>query len=189
MAFGKHFSKLSSNYKNIFCINLLSKNKISEHQLTLYYEELMKKAMLNYVRYEYFDFHFACKGQKFERVNYLISKIAQVNSAFSFFAEDMTRKEVIRTQKGVFRTNCLDCLDRTNYVQTKIAMHIFEYILQAVSINIQKVFGCDSLVSSLDQNNKTSELLIANFKNAWADSGDMISKHYTGTGSTLTKYI
>jgi hypothetical protein len=112
-----------------------------------------------------------------------------VNSAFSFFAEDMTRKEVIRTQKGVFRTNCLDCLDRTNYVQTKIAMHIFEYILKAVSINIQKVFGCDSLVSSLDQNDKTSELLIVNFKNAWTDSGDMISKHYTGTGSTHIKYI
>ena len=24
------------------------------------------------------------------------------------------------------------------------------------------------------------------FKNIWADNGDMISKHYTGTGSTHT---
>jgi hypothetical protein len=76
IAFGKHFSKLSNNYNNILCINLLAKNKTSEYQLTLYYEELIKKAMLDYVRYEYFDFHFACKGQKFERANYLINKIA-----------------------------------------------------------------------------------------------------------------
>ena len=29
-------------------------------------------------------------------------------------------------------------------------------------------------------------MLIINLKNAWADNGDMISKHYTGTGSTQT---
>jgi hypothetical protein len=124
IAFGKHFSKLSSNYNSIFCINLLGKNKIDEYQLTLYYEELIKKAMFDYVRYEYFDFHFACKGQKFERANYLINKIAEVNIGFNFYAEDIARKEVVRTQKGVFRTNCIDCLDRTNYVQTKVAIHI-----------------------------------------------------------------
>ena len=28
--------------------------------------------------------------------------------------------------------------------------------------------------------------MIIKLKNAWADNGDMISKHYTGTGSTHT---
>ena len=28
---------------------------------------------------------------------------------------------VVCTQKGVFRVNCIDCLDRTNVVQTAIA--------------------------------------------------------------------
>jgi hypothetical protein len=29
-------------------------------------------------------------------------------------------------------------------------------------------------------------MLIINLKNSWADNGDVISKHYTGTGSTHT---
>ena len=28
---------------------------------------------------------------------------------------------VVSTQKGVFRTNCIDCLDRTNVVQSLLA--------------------------------------------------------------------
>jgi hypothetical protein len=147
----------------------------------------VKNCKLDCLRYEYFDFHFACKGQKFERANYLINKIAELNISFMFYAEDLNKKEVVRTQKGVVRTNCLDCLDRTNYVQTKVAMHTLEYVLKTLGINIQKTFSCDSLVVALDQTNKTSEMLIVNFKNAWADAGDTISKHYTGTGSTHTK--
>lgn len=96
---------------------------------------------------------------------------------------------MVKTQKGVVRTNCLDCLDRTNYVQTKVAIHTLELILKTLGISIHKAFGCESLVVALDQTNKTSEMLIVNFKNAWADAGDAISKHYTGTGSTHTKYF
>lgn len=33
---------------------------------------------------------------------------------------------------------------------------------------------------------QTSDQFIINLKNIWADNGDMISKHYTGTGSTHT---
>lgn len=144
--------------------------------------------LLEFVRYEYFDFHFACKGQKFEKANYLINKIAEVNHYFKFYAEDLCTKKVVHTQKGVVRTNCLDCLDRTNFVQTKIAMLTLEQILKEFRIDFKKVFGCDSLVVALDDISKTSDMLIVNFKNAWADAGDIISKHYTGTGSTHTKY-
>ena len=31
--------------------------------------------------------------------------------------------------------------------------------------------------------------LIKYFRNIWADNGDFISMHYTGTGSTHTEYI
>lgn len=36
-------------------------------------------------------------------------------------AERISRKS---TQKGVFRTNCMDCLDRTNVVQSVISRHL-----------------------------------------------------------------
>ena len=33
-------------------------------------------------------------------------------------------------QQGVFRTNCIDCLDRTNVVQSMLAHRILEIQLQ-----------------------------------------------------------
>lgn len=65
-----------------------------------------------------------CKGQKFQRANYLLDKIKELNESFRFYAEDTLHAKVLITQKGVIRTNCSDCLDRTNYVQTKIAIQI-----------------------------------------------------------------
>lgn len=32
-------------------------------------------------------------------------------------------------QGGVFRTNCLDCLDRTNYVQSRLALRSLRLFL------------------------------------------------------------
>ena len=43
------------------------------------------------------------------------------------------KKDVLCEQKGVFRVNCMDCLDRTNVVQSVIAR---EVIQTAVSINV-----------------------------------------------------
>ena len=41
------------------------------------------------------------------------------------------------------------------------------------------------MVDACDDAKNTSSLVM-HLKNAWADNGDMISKHYTGTGSTHT---
>ena len=40
---------------------------------------------------------------------------------------------LIQEQKGVFRTNCLDCLDRTNYVQSRIALRVVKMFLERYS--------------------------------------------------------
>ena len=34
--------------------------------------------------------------------------------------------KVLSYQKGILRTNCMDCLDRTNVFQTKISLKVFE---------------------------------------------------------------
>jgi hypothetical protein len=100
----------------------------------------------------------------------------------------MGTNTVKRTQRGVMRTNCLDCLDRTNFVQTKLAVHILEIMLDALGIDVSKR-GIDyqPLVEALD-NAQSADPLVINLKNIWADNGDAISIHYTGTGSTHTKY-
>jgi hypothetical protein len=51
---------------------------------------------------------------------------------FAFFAEDRNTGKILQEQKGVMRTNCLDCLDRTNVTQTKITLKILENILDRI---------------------------------------------------------
>lgn len=84
-------------------------------------------------------------------------------------------------QWGVFRTNCLDCLDRTNFFQSKLAMITFEEMLSCFQI----VFQQPMIKLMNDPTEESSE--IVNFRNIWANNGDQISFHYTGTGSTHTE--
>lgn len=167
------------------CLNLLCKHKSGEIDLTLYYEKLLTNYKLKDIRYEFFDLHCACKGQHFERCNYLIDKLARMNDYFGYYSENIQQNKVLSFQKGVMRANCLDSLDRTNLVQSKIAYHVLTTILQRSGFNMQSLVGSDSIIRAADDAESTNILLMI-LKNAWADNGDMISKHYTGTGSTHT---
>ena len=41
-----------------------------------------------------------------------------------------TKHKVMSYQRGIVRTNCLDCLDRTNVFQTKVCVKVFEDLLK-----------------------------------------------------------
>lgn len=83
------------------------------------------------------------------------------------------------------RVNCIDCLDRTNLIQSKIGYDTLNTILTKCGFDIPKIFGASTILEAAD-NAETTNSMIIKLKNAWADNGDMISKHYTGTGSTHT---
>ena len=86
------------------------------------------------------------------------------------------------------RTNCLDCLDRTNFVQTKLAMHILDKILKRLGIDLKADIGYSDLESALDDLESVVPFVIG-LRHIWADNGDMISIHYTGTPSTHTNIL
>lgn len=44
----------------------------------------------------------------------------------------------MKNQKGVFRTNCMDCLDRTNVVQSVYARNAILHQLYEVSFHFLK---------------------------------------------------
>jgi Phosphoinositide polyphosphatase (Sac family) len=67
------------------------------------------------VAYTYFDFHASCKGQKYHKVSILLDNLSDFMEYYSYYSSDG------KAQQGVIRTNCLDCLDRTNVVQSFIA--------------------------------------------------------------------
>lgn len=83
------------------------------------------------------------------------------------------------------RVNCLDNLDRTNLIQSKVAYQILTHILEDLNLDVKAIAGSLSILTAAD-NAYNPSVLIIHLKNAWADNGDMISKHYTGTGSTHT---
>jgi synaptojanin len=68
---------------------------------------------------------------------------------------------------GVVRTNCIDCLDRTNVAKQVICMKVL-----------------DDIVGMPGKKESWAEALIY----LWAMGGDQISKQYSGTESVLTKY-
>ena len=102
------------------------------------------------MRYEFYDLHFACRGQKFERSNYLIEKIRSVNRYFKYYTENIDEKKVISLQNGVMRVNCIDCLDRTNLIESKIAYDTLNTILVKCGFDILKVFGANTILEAAD---------------------------------------
>ncbi len=80
---------------------------------------------------------------------------------------------LIQRQFGVLRTNCLDCLDRTNVVQTLFAKLHLQNWMQQLGLHI----------SPYDREN-----MEISFNNLWADNGDWLSKIYAGTGALKSSY-
>jgi len=79
-------------------------------------------------------------------------------------------------QEGVFRTNCVDCLDRTNVVQGMLARLNVNHVLKEMDI-----FRDGEKVAD----HPDFEYL---HKNVWADNGDIVSVQYSGTGALKTDF-
>jgi hypothetical protein len=91
---------------------------------------------------------------------YSIGQELERQSIFTYIDESATS-----LQKGVFRINCIDCLDRTNNVQLTIGM---------VVLTMQ--------MASLKRGHHV-EKLANHLKEMWINNGDNISRIYTGTGA------
>lgn len=66
---------------------------------------------------------------QWHKLSELIDKISNDQDRFNYFLLDKN-KQMISIQEGVFRTNCIDCLDRTNVVQSMIAWRNLSTVLQ-----------------------------------------------------------
>ena len=72
------------------------------------------------------------------------------------------------------RTNCMDCLDRTNVVQSLLASENMQDVLSA--------FGVLKEGQRIGQQDQFQVI----FRNVWADHADLLSKQYAGTGALKT---
>lgn len=169
-AFKKHFTKLQTRYDNVQVVNLVEKHG-NEKLVGGAYEQNMTK--LNEsggisgkkVGYEWFDFHAMCRGMKFENVSLLLDTIGPTLDLFGYNVE--VNDKLLKRQTGIIRTNCMDCLDRTNVVQSACGRRALELQLREQGIDMST------------QGNQSTQW----FNNLWADNGDAISKQYASTAA------
>ncbi|XP_053618131.1 phosphatidylinositol-3-phosphatase SAC1 [Plodia interpunctella] len=169
-AYTKHLMDQQQRYGNQVLVNLIDQCG-KEEALERGYRAAVAAAALPGVRYEPFDFHAECRSMRYHRLNVLIDRISHEQTEFGYFLS--RGGTVLLRQSGVFRTNCIDCLDRTNVVQSLLARLQLNAALQLLAIS-----------SAGDVHPHLDSL----FNNVWADHADMISTQYSGTGALKTDY-
>ncbi|KAF4548640.1 SacI-like domain-containing protein 4 [Elsinoe fawcettii] len=191
-AFNKHFRNMLNKYGQVQIASLVDKHgteksigALYEHHVDMTNEGQLpssgfsgpsdqpskpftpssskdKKALA----FTWFDFHHECRAMNFQNVSYLLDVLSP--SLTSYAWTESVSSRILKTQSGVIRTNCMDCLDRTNVVQSAIAGQILASQLSSeydLSIDL------------------TSDPKTQWFNTLWADNGDAISKQYAGTAA------
>ena len=125
-AFLKHIDEMKKDFSMTVMINLMNVNKPNEQIITLNYENQVKLYNNKNSKYFFFDFQNECKSDNYDKIDVFIGNIENIFNIFKFYCEDALTGKIYKEQIGVIRTNCLDCLDRTNVIQTKIAWKMLE---------------------------------------------------------------
>ncbi|KAG8189742.1 hypothetical protein JTE90_012918 [Oedothorax gibbosus] len=163
-AFEKHFVEELSIYGSQVIINLMEQSGK---------EKVINDAYLNHIleyscpdlTYVSFDFHEYCRGMRFENVTVLIESIHDITRDMRYCWTDS--EGLICDQRGSFRVNCVDCLDRTNIVQTALAKTVMDIQFNKLGLLPPEGIlpaGCRRI-----------------FQMLWANNGDIISRQYAGT--------
>ena len=156
------------------------------------------------VEHVWWDFHAECKGMRFENVQDLVNDTSDFlrvpchndmktnnndghdgsspshtgwNSySRGFFCGANCNYHACQDQTRIVRTNCMDCLDRTNVVQSAYARWLVESVC-ATWLSADAI-GTKVLTGSAD----------SIFRNMWADHADSCSIQYSGTPALKTDY-
>ncbi|PLW11810.1 hypothetical protein PCANC_18042 [Puccinia coronata f. sp. avenae] len=194
-AFERHFASLMKHYPvPIHVLNLLSKARDAEASLSLAYHQRLLALNSPHIRFVHFDLHHRAKaapnGLDAVRQQLQIDPLigAQVPHMAALEARlhppdhnndpdndvddvDHREAEIVTRQQGVFRVNCLDCLDRTNVVQEMLSRMALEAFLARSHPHLLR-----------------SEYLWNCHRSLWADNGDVLSKIYAGTGALNSSF-
>ncbi|XP_009863674.1 PREDICTED: synaptojanin-2 [Apaloderma vittatum] len=162
-AFDRHMMLLKEQYGKQVIINLLG-SRGGEEVLNRAFKKLLWASshaadtpMIN------FDYHQFAKGGKTEKLENLLRPQLKLHwEEFGIF----TKGENVspRLQTGTFRVNCLDCLNRTNSVQSFIALEILLAQLESLGLNSKSV----------------TERFVESYKVMWTLNGHNLSRVFTG---------
>mmetsp|Transcript_5565 Transcript_5565/g.11207 ORF Transcript_5565/g.11207 Transcript_5565/m.11207 type:complete len:1186 (-) Transcript_5565:121-3678(-) len=173
-AFVRHFQDLRRTYGEIVAVSLVNKTGPESDLADAYSRHIdLDFGEEPAVSLVAFDFHHHCQGSEYEQGLARLMKDLEdsMQRHGVFYIQSGT---VIQEQQGVFRVNCVDCLDRTNVVESVLGR-------VAISLSLQRILrksGPFKLSSDSDDV----------FKRIWADNGDAISRQYSGTGALKSDF-
>ncbi|XP_077585048.1 phosphatidylinositide phosphatase SAC2 isoform X2 [Stigmatopora nigra] len=164
--FAAHFEEQLKLYKKEVIINLVDQSGREKLIGDAYLKQvlLFNNPNLTYVS---FDFHEHCRGMKFENVQILTDAIFEIITDMKWAWVD--QDGVICKQEGIFRVNCMDCLDRTNVVQAAIARVVMEQQLKKLGV--------------MPPEQPLPHKCYRIYQIMWANNGDTISRQYAGTAA------
>ena len=179
----KHFDQQIQLYGDNYLVNLVNQ---SGHELPVKqaYEAIVEQLGNPKLHYKYFDFHHECRHMQWHRVKLLIQQLNEMglqNTDFfhkTFSSNDGQTIQVLSEQQSTVRTNCMDCLDRTNVVQSVLAHWVLQREFESAGV----IEPGSNQVWENDSN------LLSIFQNMWADNADAVSISYAGTGALKTDF-
>ncbi|CAI9110499.1 OLC1v1010544C1 [Oldenlandia corymbosa var. corymbosa] len=171
----RHILDLRKKYGNVLAVDLVNKHG-GEGRLCEKFGNAMQHVVSDDVRYVHFDFHQICGHVHFERLSILYDQIENFLIKNRYFLLN-EKGEKVEVQLGVVRTNCIDCLDRTNVTQSMLGRKMLEFQLRRLGI-----FDADETISSHPNFDES-------FKILWADHGDDISIQYSGTPALKGDFV
>ncbi len=150
------------------------------------------------VEHVWYDFHAEVKNGRWDRLSILLDKIRPSLLSHGYFmarapsenaeADAKHSKWTIeRLQNAVVRTNCMDCLDRTNVVQSIFGRYMLFQQLSNEAKGIALESKNDKLWSSLNEAFEGTAMTLpwgvgeVAHRLLWADNADAISRLYAGT--------
>ncbi|XP_065827601.1 phosphatidylinositol-3-phosphatase SAC1-like [Oscarella lobularis] len=177
-SFQKHIEMQHSFYGRLVAIDLINQKGSEQPLGNRFSREAEKLSDDSVLKYHAFDFHHQCKNMRWDKLSILLNDLKNERERMKHFLVDPRGDSGVDEvqQEGIFRTNCLDCLDRTNVVQGLLARTCLQQQLET--------FGILAVGEPLESHKDFD----FTFKNIWADNGDSIAMQYTGTGALKSDF-
>lgn len=180
-----HISTLSKTYGKVTAINLANltgrEGKLSDAYASAAAAVSKEVDGFTFVA---FDFHKECGATNYANLAKLWDRIKDDYASYGCWTArngdnvaSSASPVVGSAQTGVFRTNCIDTLDRTNVVQGMLARKSLERELSSRGL-LAEGATFDSVSPELERL----------FRAIWADHGDEISRQYAGTGAMKSAF-
>lgn len=182
---GRHFNDMFRRYGTpIYVVNLIKQKERTprESKLLAEYEEAIGYLNINLppehkILYHSWDMSRAQKSKHEDVIGILGSIADDIIPRTGIFQNGNGQNSDLRLQNGVARTNCIDCLDRTNAAQFVIGKKALGYQLVALGVVESPEIDYDSDAINL-------------FTYMWHNHGDAVAVQYGGSHlvNTMSTY-